>query len=81
MIVAGCYGITLAVHVSVHLSVGPSVFWFPDDNLNKCQWLFTKLGVCIDIVEILFWIADRQIWSIFDRVICPGHACIFISGR
>ena len=28
------------------------IFPFPDDNLSKCQWIFTKLGMCIDIVEI-----------------------------
>ena len=27
--------------------------------------------MCIDIVEIWFGIANRQISSIFDRVICP----------
>ena len=26
-----------------------SVFSFPDDNLSKYQWIFTKLGMCIDI--------------------------------
>ena len=31
--------------LSVHFS-------FPDDNLSKHQWIFTKLGMCIDIVEI-----------------------------
>ena len=29
-----------------------SIFLFLDDNLSKCQWTFTKLGTCIDIVEI-----------------------------
>ena len=29
-----------------------SVFLIPDYNLSKCQWNFTKLGMCIDIVEI-----------------------------
>ena len=58
-----------------------SVFSFPDDNISKCQWISTKLGVCIDIVEVCFGIADRQISSIFDRIICPGHVRIFISGR
>ena len=40
---------------------GPNTsdFSFPDDNLNK--WIFTKLGVCIDIVEIWFGIANGQI--------------------
>ena len=31
-----------------------SVFFFPDDNLSKYQWIFTKLGMCIDIVD--FWV-------------------------
>ena len=31
---------------------GISIFSFPDDNLRKYQWIFTKLGLCIDIVEI-----------------------------
>ena len=61
--------------------VRPSVFSFPDDNLSKCQWIFTKLGVCIDIVEIWFGIVNGQILSIFDRVICPQQIQIFISGR
>ena len=26
-----------------------SVFSFPDDNLSKYQWIFTKLGMCVDI--------------------------------
>ena len=28
------------------------IFSFPDDNLSKYQWIFTKLGMWIDIVEI-----------------------------
>ena len=48
------------------------VFSFPDDNLSK-QWIFTKLGMCIDIVEIWFGIANGQISSMFDRTICPWH--------
>ena len=52
-IVAGYYDITLAVRVSVCLSVHPSVvcpsvYSFLDDNLSKCQWIFTRLGVCFD---------------------------------
>ena len=46
---------------SVHLSfVRPSVFPFPDDNLSKYQWIFAKLGMCIDIVEIRFGIANGK---------------------
>ena len=51
-----------------------SEFSFPDDNFSKYQWIFTKLGVCIDIVNIWFWIADGQITSVFDSylpVSCP----------
>ena len=43
---------------------------FPDGNLSKHQWIFTKLGMCIDIVEICFGIANGQISSDFDGVIC-----------
>ena len=50
------------------------------DNFSKCQWIFTKLGVCIKIVEIWFGIVNGQISSIFDRVICPQYVPIFISG-
>ena len=74
-IVAGYYGFTLVVRESVRLSVRPSVgFLFQDDNLSKHQWIFTKLGMCIDIVEIWFGIANEQISSIFDSYLpetCP----------
>ena len=62
-IVAGYYGFTLDVRVSVNLSsVRPSVhFSFPDDNFSKYQWIITKFGMCIDIVEIWFGIANGQI--------------------
>ena len=54
-IVAGYYGFTLGFHVSLaQLSVH---FSFPDDSLSKHQWIFTKLDLYIDIVEIWFGIA------------------------
>ena len=56
------------------------IFSFPDDNLSKHKWIFTKLGMCIDIVQISFGIANGQISSIFDGVICPRDAHIFVSG-
>ena len=60
------------VYIFVRLFVRPSVcrtsvrsyFAFPDDNLSKYQLIFTHLGMCI--VEILFWIDNWQIMSIFD---------------
>ena len=42
------------------------IFSFLDDNLSKRQWIFTKLGMCIDIVEICFGIANEQISSNFN---------------
>ena len=56
------------------------IFSFPDDNLSKHKWIFTKLGICIDIVEIWFGIANGQISSNFYGVICLRHAHIFVSG-
>ena len=46
--------------------VCPSVFSFPDDNLSKCQRIFTKLCVCVDNVAVWFGIVNGQILSIFD---------------
>ena len=39
-----------------------SVFLFRDDNLSDDlnQWIFTNLGVCVDTMEISFWIANGQ---------------------
>ena len=58
-----CSNVYLSVsHMSVCLSVH---FSFPDDNLSKHQWIFTKLGMCIDIVEMWFGIANGKILSNF----------------
>ena len=43
------------------------IFSFPNDNLS--QGILTKLGIFIDMKEILFGINIGQIWSMFDRVI------------
>ena len=56
-------------------------FSFPDDNLSKHQSIFTKLGMCIDILDIWFGMANGQISSNFYGVICPRQANIFVSGR
>ena len=42
-----------------------SGFLFAGDNFSNYQWIFTKLGMCIDIVEIYFGSANGQISSIF----------------
>ena len=46
------------------------IFSFPDSNLSKCQGILTKLATCIDIKEIWLGIANGQILSNLDRVIC-----------
>ena len=46
-----------------------SVFYFQDNNLSKSQWIFTKLDIRINIVEICLGLAHGQISSVFDRVI------------
>ena len=48
--------------------------------LSKHQWILTKIGMYIDIVEILFGIANGQISSNFDGVICRKHTHIFVCG-
>ena len=50
-----------------------------DDNFSIYQWILTKLGMCIGIVEICFGIANGQISSIFDRVNCPLYIRILLS--
>ena len=42
------------IRLSVHIS-------FPGDNLSKHQWIFTKLAMCIDIVEIWFGISTDKV--------------------
>ena len=37
------------------------IFSFPDNNLTKCQGIFTKLGTCIDMKGIRFGVANGQI--------------------
>ena len=52
---------------SVYLSVRPSVvrpsvrISFPDDNMSKHQWIFIKLSMSTDIVEIWLGITNGQI--------------------
>ena len=54
------------------------IFTFSNNNLSKYQWIFAKLAIVIDIVEIWLGITIGQILSIFDRVICPPtHGILF----
>ena len=63
MIVAGYYGFTLDVRVSVRPSVSCTSVRtsFPDDNMSKHQWIFIKLSMSTDIVEIWLGITNGQI--------------------
>ena len=55
------------------------IFLFPDDKLSKHQWIFTKLGMCIDMQEICFGISNGQISSNFDGVtVSAGDMPIFL---
>ena len=61
-------------------SVCPCVFSFLDDNLSKRQWIFSKLRMCLDIVEIWFGIDNGQISSNVYGITCLRHAHIIVSG-
>ena len=64
---------SLCLSVCLSFSHTSIRFSFPDDNLGKQQWIFTKCSMCIDVVDIWFGIATGQISSNFYVVICPGH--------
>ena len=49
-----------------------SVLLFQDDNLSRYQSSVMKLGICIDITDIWFGIANEQISSFF-KIICKPH--------
>ena len=53
-----------------------SVFSFPEYNLSKYQWIFTKLGIVTAVVEIWFGIANRKISTIFE--FCARDTSIFL---
>ena len=45
----------MAEYYGFRLDVGVSVCPFVDENLSKYGWIFTRLGVFIDIVHIYFF--------------------------
>ena len=55
-----------------------SIFHFRMITLVNINGFSQKLGVCIDIVETWFGIADGKISSIFGRVICPQYIRILL---
>ena len=56
------------------------IYSFPDDNLSKHQWIFTKLGMAL-----ILWISGLGLlmgkFHQILMVICPRYAHIFVSGR
>ena len=67
---------TYMYRLSVRLSyVRPFVFSFLGNNFSKYQWIFTKLGMCINIMKNWFGVANGQISS-FLTVVCI--VCFFI---
>ena len=49
-----------------------ALFSFTNHNFSKYWWIFIKLGMYIDIVEIWFGIANGPISSIFDKSYLPA---------
>ena len=82
-IVGGIYGVTFDYRVSVHRSYRPTArpsvvrppvrISFSDDNLSKYQWIFTKLSMAIDIVEIWIGIGNGQISSVLFMTELSAH--------
>ena len=60
------------VRPSVTSVVSPSICIFVSRRIN-INWTFTKLAMCIDIADAWFEIANVNISSIFDRVVCTPH--------
>ena len=55
--------------LSIHTSVVRSSVYilFPDDNLSKHQWIFSKLGRCINVVEI--WVGVGLLMGYFCQLL------------
>ena len=52
---------------------------FPDDNLSKHQWIFTKVGMCIDIVEMWFGMLMGKLHQILTELSArdmPVFSCL-----
>ena len=58
-----------------------SVFSFPDNKLHKYQSVFTKFGMCSDIIEIWFEIANGHISSFFSSHDSGGVLSIHVFIR
>ena len=56
-----------------------SIFSFLDDNFSKDQWIFTKLGMCIDIVDICFRIANRRICPFWTELSASNTSVFYFQ--
>ena len=65
-------GQSSSIFDKVNLPATHPYFRFSTITIKSLQ-TFTKLNMCIDIVEVWFQIAIWYILSIFDRVISPGY--------
>ena len=78
-IVARYNGFTLVFCVSsvcLPSIIWLSIFSLADYDFSNYSWIFTKLGMCIDILEIWFGSANGKISSIFRIVTCT---CICVA--
>ena len=67
-----------STELSVHHTF---IFSFPDKNVSKTQWIFTKLGVRIDDVEVWFGIANGQKSSLSESSACHTSVFSFPDGN
>ena len=64
---------------AIYLSLCTLVYSFSDDNLSKYQWNFTILGICIDIVEICFGVANGQIHQLLTDLSASNSPCFYFQ--
>ena len=79
---AGYYSITLVISASVNHSVGTSMcpYFHFRKITSKYQWIFTKLGMCIDIVQILFGIANGHFHQFLTNLsVCKMSVYSFLD--
>ena len=59
------------------LHVRLSIFTLPGDNFSECQWILTKLGMCIGIVEIWFVIEIGNFCQSLTELYLPMTCLVF----
>ena len=65
-----------------HILIEAPVTFAPAGAMTpSAEFLLSNLVCTLMLLEIWFGTANGQILSIFDGVICPRHALIFVSGQ